>query len=104
LAVEETYHEIRACSDDDRERAAGLLQGLWTHAAEIGRLQEEAMTLWERSKASYLHPHQLRVMSLLKRFGEELAGTLTQVGRTLASETEDMTLPESLVLGTYADY
>jgi len=103
-AVEETYQEIRACSGDDPDRATRLLQGLWTQVGEIRRVQEEAMTLWERSKASYLHPHQLRVMSLLKRFGEELTEALTQVGRTLAGGTGDQTLPESLILGTYADY
>jgi hypothetical protein len=104
LTMEESYQCLRECAASDRNRAWALLEGISGQARQVQQLQQEAMSQWEQAKARYHHPHNLRVMSLMKRYGEELAETLAQIRDALAAEGDMSALPATLVRGTYADY
>ena len=104
LTIEESYQRLREWAASDRNRAGVLLERISDQARQVQQLQQEAMTQWEQAKAPYVHPHNLRVMSLIKRYGDELAETLAQIRDALAAEGDMSALPATLVRGTYADY
>ena len=104
LEVEADYQALRRCSPNDRERIGALITAIAAGIEQIKRLQLQAMTRWEQVKAPYLRPHNLRVMSLMLRCGEELSETLRGIRRELSAEADPAALPETLIRGTTADY
>lgn len=98
--MEQKYQLLKKLNN--RDLMLTQLSSIEEMANRMRRLQLESLAQWEKIKPAYLHPHNMRNMSFLIKYLDELDETLDEMKNKIGSGalTE---LPETLITGTQVE-